>query len=312
MRVAGIDCGTNSIRLLVRDSGVEQDLVRTMRIVRLGEGVDRTGQLSEAALERTFAALDEYASQILELEVMRVRFVATSATRDASNRDVFVAGVRERLGIEPEVITGEEEAALSFRGAIGSLPGLAAQAPLVVDIGGGSTEFVLGSREADGFVIGASRSVDVGCVRMTERRLHDDPPTAEQVDAARADIDAVLELAGQAVPLDECDALVGLAGSVTTVAALALGLPEYDSDRIHGSVISAEDVHAWAQRLLVMTRAERGALPVMFPGREDVIGGGALVLSRIMTRLGLQSVTVSERDILDGIALSCLDAGANG
>jgi exopolyphosphatase/guanosine-5'-triphosphate,3'-diphosphate pyrophosphatase len=304
MRVAALDCGTNSLRLLVADiDGVTlTDVVRRMEVVRLGEGVDRTGRLSDAALGRTFAVLDDYAAAIRSFDVARTRMVATSATRDAANRDVFVAGVLDRLGVEPEVITGDEEAALSFEGATRELRGRRQLATpyLVVDIGGGSTEFVLG--DDDG--LRAARSVDIGCVRLTERHLHDDPPTSAQVTAAVADIEAAIDDASTVVPVDEAQTLVGLAGSVTTVVALALGLTEYDPVRIHHARVSAEQVSVITQRLLAASRAERAAIPVMHPGRVDVIGGGALVLDTIMRRCGFDSVVASEHDILDGIAFS--------
>ena len=304
-RVAAVDCGTNSIRLLVADvDGVEgsplREVDRRMEIVRLGEGVDRTGRLSPAALARTFAACDTYAEVIRATGAERVRFVATSASRDVENRDDFVAGVRDRLGVEPEVVTGDEEARLSFAGATRELLGGDAATPfLVVDIGGGSTELVLGGRD-----VTAARSVDVGCVRMTERHLHDDPPTASQVAAARADVAEAVRDAGRTVPLAEARTLVGLAGSVTTVAAMALGLATYDRDRIHHSRISAADVHDVARTLLAMTRDQRAALPFMHPGRVDVIGAGALVLAVVLEHVPVDEVLVSEHDILDGIAVS--------
>lgn len=269
-----------------------------MRVVRLGEGVDRTGKLSPEALERTRVALVDYAVTCAELGVERTRMVATSATRDASNRSVFVDLVTGVLGVEPEVVSGAEEAALSFRGATAALD--PADGPfLVMDIGGGSTEFVLGTSEVD-----ASLSVDVGCVRLTERHLRDDPPTAEQVAAARADVDEALMRVLSVVPTDRARTAVGLAGSVTTVAALAQGLSSYQPEAIHLSRISASQVRRVTDGLLAMTRAERAALPVMHPGRVDVIGGGALVLQSCVDRLGLGEVLVSESDILDGIATS--------
>jgi len=316
-RVAAIDCGTNSIRLLVADldltTGTAIDLDRRMEIVRLGEGVDRTGRLSEAALARTFAACEVYAARIAELGATDVRFVATSASRDVENRADFVRGVLERIGVEPEVVSGDEEAALSFRGPTGALKAAGIAGPyLVVDIGGGSTEFILGdsdvraSRSVD-IGVGASRSVDMGCVRLTERHLHDDPPTAAQVAAARADIDARLDEAAAAVPLDTGATLVGLAGTVTTLAGIALGLPAYDPAAIHLSRLRAEDVHAITERLLVQSHDERAAIPVMHPGRVDVIAGGALVLDAIVRRTSAAEVVVSEHDILDGIAWSLAD-----
>jgi len=302
MRVAAIDCGTNSIRLLIADinEGVLTDVVRTMIVVRLGEGVDQTGEFSQAALTRTFAAIDTYAELIAEHKPARVRFVATSASRDVRNRAEFAAGIQQRLGIDLDVISGDQEAQLSFSGATADLLNSAnpPQAPyLVVDIGGGSTEFVLGTTSPD-----AAISTNVGCVRMTERHLRNDPPTTEQIAGATADIDAAIELAGQTVPMAEAKSLIGLAGSVTTVAAIALELDEYDPHAIHGSRISADTVHAVTQNLLAMTREDRAAIGSMHEGRIDVIGGGALILDRILAQTGISEVFVSERDILDGIA----------
>ncbi|WP_411106888.1 exopolyphosphatase [Streptomyces sp. cmx-4-9] len=312
-RVAGIDCGTNSIRLLVADcdpaTGELVELDRRMTVVRLGQDVDRTGRLAPEALERTFAACRAYAEVIKELGAERIRFVATSASRDAENRDEFVRGVLDILGVEPEVISGDQEAAFSFTGATRELTGAdhLDKPFLVVDIGGGSTEFVVG---AD--TVRAARSVDVGCVRMTERHLVvdgvvTDPPTEAQIDAVRADIDAALDLAAASVPLAEARTLVGLAGSVTTVAAIALGLTAYDSQAIHHSRISYEQVREVTGRMLASTHAERAAIPVMHPGRVDVIGAGALVLLAVMERIGAREVVVSEHDILDGIAISAAE-----
>ncbi|WP_103532093.1 Ppx/GppA phosphatase family protein [Streptomyces sp. SM11] len=307
-RVAAVDCGTNSIRLLVADvdpaTGAFTELDRRMTIVRLGQGVDRTGRLAPEALERTFAACREYAAAVQELGAERIRFVATSASRDAENSAEFVAGVRDILGVEPEVITGDQEAQLSFDGATRELAGSdhLAKPYLVVDIGGGSTEFVLGSDRVE-----AARSVDIGCVRMTERHLVVDgavmdPPSHERAAAIRADIDAALDLAEQTVPLTGAGTLVGLAGTVTTVAGIVLELPEYDSKAIHHSRISRGQVRAITERLLRSTHEERAAIPVMHPGRVDVIGAGALVLLAVMERTGAHEVVVSEHDILDGIA----------
>jgi exopolyphosphatase / guanosine-5'-triphosphate,3'-diphosphate pyrophosphatase len=301
-RVAAVDCGTNSIRLLVADieATTLTDVDRLMEIVRLGEGVDRTGRFATTALERTFAACRRYDEVIEETKAERVRFVATSASRDVANRAEFVRGVRAELGVEPEVISGTEEAQLSFVGATRELLGGGDATPfLVVDIGGGSTEFVLG-----GTTVQAARSVDVGCVRMTERHLHDDPPTAVQVAAARADIEDAIALAAETVPIERTATLVGLAGSVTTVAATALDLPAYLPERIHRSTISAAEVHAVAERLLAMSRGERAALPFMHPGRVDVIGAGALILTCVVDAAAVDEVLVSEHDILDGIAWS--------
>jgi exopolyphosphatase/guanosine-5'-triphosphate,3'-diphosphate pyrophosphatase len=274
-----------------------------MRIVRLGEGVDRTGRLSVAALERTRAALADYTEVIAAQRGERVRMVATSATRDAANRADFVAMVRATLGADPEVISGAEEAQLSFTGAVATLPGLCGPV-LVADIGGGSTELVLGEPDAPAGPPLRSYSMDVGCVRMTERHLHDDPPTPAQIGATVADLRAALTRAGQDVPLDTGAALVGVAGTVTTLAALVHKLPSYDPAAIHGSVMTTAQVRAITDRLLAMTHAERAALPVMHPGRVDVIGGGALVLRTLMEVTGAESVIASEHDILDGIALS--------
>jgi exopolyphosphatase/guanosine-5'-triphosphate,3'-diphosphate pyrophosphatase len=300
-RTAAIDCGTNSIRLLVADvaDGALTDVLREMRIVRLGQGVDRTGRLAPEALARTGAALGEYAAAIRAHRAERVRMVATSATRDAANRDEFAALVRAELGVDPEVITGQEEAELSFTGAASVLRDLAGPL-LVADIGGGSTELVHGQRG------GAlrSHSMDVGCVRMTERHLHDDPPTGAQVAATVRDLRAAIDAARADVPLDPDVPFVGVAGTVTTVAAIVLGLDRYDPDVIHGARITAAQVAEVTDRLLGMTHAERAALPVMHPGRVDVIGGGALVLRTLVEQIGTPAVIASEHDILDGIALS--------
>jgi exopolyphosphatase/guanosine-5'-triphosphate,3'-diphosphate pyrophosphatase len=309
-RVAAIDCGTNSIRLLVADvpaSGAATDLVRRMEVVRLGEGVDATGRLAPQAIERTRRALAEYAATARGLGATAVRMVATSASRDAANRSDFEDMVVATLGQLPDVVPGREEAELSFLGATASLETAAAahgtpapRAPfLVVDIGGGSTEFVLG----DATGLRAARSVDIGCVRLTERRLHGDPPSDDEVQATVADIRAALALVTEEVPVAEAASLVGLAGSVTTVAALALDLPAYDPDAIHGSRIVAADVRRVSEMLLAMPRAERAELAVMHPGRVDVIGAGALILRVIVDEFGLDEVVVSEHDILDGIAL---------
>jgi exopolyphosphatase/guanosine-5'-triphosphate,3'-diphosphate pyrophosphatase len=298
--VAAIDCGTNAIRLLVCDVAADRpmhELTRVMRIVRLGEGVDRTGEFSAEALERTFVAIDEYAGLVRALGVERIRFVATSASRDVSNRAAFVHGVRSRLGIDPEVISGTEEAALSFDGAVRGLPAGVAELPaLVVDIGGGSTEFVLGSSAPDRAV-----SVDIGCVRMTERHLFSDPPTSGELAAAATDIDAAVRYALDQVDPTSARCLVGLAGTVTTVSAMAMDLSEYDAAVLHGSAISLAEVEAATARLAAMTRAQRAALPYMHPGRVDVIAGGAMILRSIMRTGGFPQVLVSETDILDGI-----------
>ena len=306
-RVAAVDCGTNSLRLLVADLGVEggqRDLDRRMEIVRLGQGVDRTGRFAPDALDRTLTALRGYARLIDELGADRVRMVATSATRDVANRDEFVAGVRGLLGVEPEVISGDEEARLSFTGATRGLPGGLAMPYLVADIGGGSTELVLGSDAVE-----AARSVDVGCVRLTERHFSSDPPTAAQVAAARADVAVALDVVAETVSLDAAATLVGLAGSVTTVGAIHLGLPAYDAAAIHHTRVPAAAVAEISERLLAMNHAERAAIPVMHPGRADVIAAGALVLRCIVERTAVDEVLVSEHDILDGIAWSLVTSG---
>ncbi|WP_141912365.1 Ppx/GppA family phosphatase [Micromonospora zamorensis] len=307
--MAAIDCGTNSIRLLVADLPGESagpqaplvDLTRRMEIVRLGQGVDRTGRLAPEAIERTRVALASYAADIEKLGAERVRMCATSASRDAANAADFTEMVQRTLGVAPEVVTGDEEARLSFTGAVRGLPADAKAPFLVVDIGGGSTEFVVGDRAAG---VRAAISVDIGCVRMTERHLPGDPPTPEQVAAAQADIAAAVDRALAVVPGREAATLVGLAGSVTTVVALAQGLREYDPERIHHARVSYEAVAQVTAELLSQTREQRLANPVMHPGRADVIGAGALVLRVIMERAGMPSVVASEHDILDGIAWS--------
>jgi exopolyphosphatase/guanosine-5'-triphosphate,3'-diphosphate pyrophosphatase len=277
-----------------------------MEVVRLGHGVDRTGRIDPEAMRRTLAMASEYAGQCRELGATAVRFVATSASRDADNADEFVAGVREAFahyGVTPEVVSGDEEAALSFRGATGDLRAAGVPGPyLVVDLGGGSTELVRGESTVE-----AARSVDVGCVRMTERHLHSDPPTDEELAAATRDVDAALDLAAERVPLEGIATLVGLAGSVTTVTAHALHLPAYDPARIHLAELTPAEVVAACDSLVHLPRAERAALGFMHPGRVDVIGAGALVWREVVQRLaglGVQRVVTSEHDILDGIALS--------
>ncbi|WP_404352620.1 Ppx/GppA family phosphatase [Phycicoccus jejuensis] len=312
-RVAAVDCGTNSIRLLVADvgdDGLLTDVVRRMEVVRLGQGIDRTGVIAPEAMERTLAAAAGYAATCRELGAERVRFVATSASRDARNADEFVAGVRDAFGdldVTPEVVAGEVEARLSFTGATGDLRRLGIPGPyLVVDLGGGSTELVRGSDDVE-----AGRSVDVGCVRMTERHLAGDPPTPEQTDAARRDVRAALDAAEEAVDLHGLAAVVGLAGSITTVTAHALGLGGYDRDAIHLAEVPHAGHRASCAALLAMPRAERAALPYMHPGRVDVIGAGALVWDEVLARVADRSpgvrVVTSEHDILDGIALSVAD-----
>jgi exopolyphosphatase/guanosine-5'-triphosphate,3'-diphosphate pyrophosphatase len=304
-RVAAVDCGTNSLRLLVADVDLARaeltDVARRMEIVRLGQGVDQTGRLAPEALARTAGVLRDYADVIARTAASAVRMVATSATRDASNTAEFTRQVKEILGVGPEVLSGREEAALSFTGATAELAAQAGGPFLVADIGGGSTEFVLGE---PGEPAVHAISVNIGCVRMTERHLHGDPPTGAELAAATADIDAALDAAADAVPVRQAHTLIGLAGSVTTVAGIAMGLPAYDATRIHHARVSAAAVHEVTRGLLVQTRAVRAAIGVMHPGRVDVIGGGALILDRIMKRFGFGEVLVSEHDILDGIAWS--------
>ncbi|WP_372729164.1 exopolyphosphatase [Nocardioides sp.] len=295
--IAAIDCGTNTVKLLI--GAMPEVAVRESRMVRLGEGVDRTGRLSEAALARTFAAIDEYAALIGAHGVERIRFCATSATRDAANGEVFTAGVRARLGVAPEVISGDEEAALAFDGAVRHLARRPEGPVLVIDIGGGSTELILGT-VADGPQ--TAHSMDIGSVRLHERHLHDDPPTPAQVAACVADIDAHLD----ACPVDPSVAVtvVGVAGTITTLAAGVLDLPAYDRDAIDQSSPSVEAVQAMAARLVAMSVAERLELPYLHPGRADVIDAGALILARVLARTRVPALVVSESDILDGIAWS--------
>lgn len=310
-RVAAIDCGTNSIRLLIAESIGDQlhDLHRETRIVRLGQGVDATGEFAPDAIARTRAALADYAALLKTYHVERVRMVATSAARDVANRDVFFAMTAEVLGAAipgsfAEVISGDEEAELSFRGAVGELD--SAGAPfIVVDLGGGSTEIVLG--KADN-VVTASYSADIGCVRLTERCLHSDPPTAREVAAARQVVSERLAAALQMVPVEQARTWVGLAGTMTTLSALAHDMTTYDAAAIHLSRVPGRQLLAVCSRLLSMTRQERAALPPMHEGRVDVIAGGAIVVEELarelQDRAGIDELTVSEHDILDGIVLS--------
>ena len=300
MRVAAIDCGTNSIRLLIAD--VEgnnfREVSRDMEIVRLGQGVDKTGEFHPDAIKRTLAAVEKFAVEIARRGVNKFRFCATSATRDARNRDLFIEGVMARLGIAPEVISGDEEARLSFAGATKELP--ESLAPfLVIDIGGGSTEFVLGDRE-----VKAAKSVNIGCVRMSERHFTNDPATQLEIDAARSDIQRAISEAAGAVDIKSAKSLIAVAGTATTVAAAALELPTYDRYAIHLSRISAEKNHQVSEMFLKMNRDQRAALGYMHPGRVDVIGAGSLVLSEIMKATGVKEFIASESDILDGMAWS--------
>ncbi|MFI1462529.1 Ppx/GppA phosphatase family protein [Nocardia carnea] len=310
-RVAAVDCGTNSIRLLIADIGADgtlTDVHREMRIVRLGKGVDATGRLDPAAIERTRVALADYATLMAEHEVRRVRMVATSATRDAANRDDFFAMTRAELGrvvpgAEAEVITGDEEARLSFAGAVGELR--PDDGPfVVVDLGGGSTELVVG----DSTGVRAAFSADIGCVRVTERCLHGNPPTADQVAAAREFATERLTEAFTHVPVDGTHTWVGVAGTMTTLAAVALDLPEYDSAKTHLARIELPELNTVCDRLIGMDHDQRAALGPMHPGRVDVIGGGAVITevlaAELAERAGIRALVVSEHDILDGIAQS--------
>lgn len=300
MRVAAIDCGTNSIRLLIADvAGADfREIVRDMEIVRLGQGVDKTGQFHPDAIARTLAAVDKFALAIAAKGVEKIRFCATSATRDATNRDLFINGVKERLGIEPEVIPGEVEAALSFQGATKDFN--KTQGPfLVVDIGGGSTEFVFGTEKVE-----FAKSVNIGCVRMSERHFTGGDADPGQIASAIEDIDEAIAQAAKIVPIKDAQTLIAVAGTATTVAAAALELATYDRYAIHLSHISAEKVHAASKRFLSMKREDREALGYMHPGRVDVIGAGSLVLSRIMLATAATEFVASESDILDGMAWS--------
>lgn len=299
-RVAAIDCGTNSIRLLIADisDGSFREITRTMEIVRLGEGVDKSKRFDPKAIERTLKAVSEFSEEIKRRGVSAIRFCATSATRDAENRALFVDGVMQILGIEPEVISGDEEARLSFMGAVRELH--PSDAPfLVVDIGGGSTEFVFGDSK-----VSAAKSVNIGCVRMSERHFNSAPVAEKDIERAIIDIDRAIDEAGRFVPLKSARTLVAVAGTATTVAAAALELESYDRYSIHQSRISSQKVREISKHFLEMKREDLAALGYMHPGRVDVIAAGALVLDRIMRAVGLSEFVASESDILDGIAWS--------
>ena len=300
MRVAAIDCGTNSIRLLIADVQGEnfREVIREMEIVRLGQGVDQTGEFHPDAIARTLAAVDKFALEITRRGVEKIRFCATSATRDATNRDLFIEGVKSRLGIAPDVISGEEEARLSFAGATKDLPDSLAPF-LVIDIGGGSTEFVIGNRNVE-----SAKSVNIGCVRMAERHLKSDPATILEIESARKDIQTAITEATQIVEIKSAKSLIAVAGTATTVAAAALDLPQYDRYAIHLSRISATKTHEVSEMFLKMNRSQRAALGYMHPGRVDVIGAGSLVLSEIVKAVGANEFIACESDILDGIAFS--------
>lgn len=299
-RVAAIDCGTNSIRLLIADIDGSnfREVYRTMEIVRLGQGVDKNKAFHPDAIARTIEATRLFEAEIARRGVSKIRFCATSATRDASNRELFIDGVKEILGIVPEVISGEEEARLSFLGATKELH--ISDAPfLVIDIGGGSTEFVFGGEHVE-----AAISQNIGCVRMSERHFDGAPPRSESVAAAISDIDAAVNAAALVVPIRKAQTLVAVAGTATTVAAAALELDHYDRHAIHLSRISTEKTHAISQRFLSMTREEIASHGFMHPGRVDVIAAGSLVLDRILHHTGVAEFVASESDILDGMAWS--------
>ena len=301
-RVAAIDCGTNSIRLLIADITGDnfKEVLRTMEIVRLGQGVDQNKAFNPDAIDRTLNAVRLFKDQIASKGVEKIRFCATSATRDATNRNLFIDGVRDILGIEVEVILGEEEAELSFIGATKELR--QSDSPfLVVDIGGGSTEFVFGSQKVD-----FAKSVNIGCVRMSERHLNTQPPSMAQIAQAIVDIDIAIAQAAAVVPITTAKTLVAVAGTATTVAAAALELNDYDRHMIHLSRISASNVHKVAASFQSMNKDQIAYLGFMHPGRVDVITAGSLVLSRIMAATGASEFIASESDILDGMAWSLI------
>lgn len=302
-RVAAIDCGTNSIRLLISDidtsTNTATDVCREMKIVRLGEGVDKTNAFSPRALERTFKAIDEYEQILLKHKVENLRFVATSATRDAQNKAMFIKGVIDRLRIAPEVIVGTEEAALSFDGATRSLRQKHKAPFLIIDLGGGSTELVIGDQEPTG-----AYSMNVGCVRMTERHTPGGNPTKAQEEAIRTDVRNALKEAAKKVDWQKAQTIVGVAGTVTTVAAHILKLKTYDPDVLHGASISAQQISQTVQDFISLTPSQRAALPYMHEGRIEVITAGSIVLDEVMKAIGAQTLIASERDILDGVAWS--------
>jgi exopolyphosphatase/guanosine-5'-triphosphate,3'-diphosphate pyrophosphatase len=304
-QIAAVDCGTNTIKLFIGTP--PRAAVRQSRMVRLGQGVDRTGRLADDALARAFAAVEGYAVLVAQhgIPPERIRFCATSATRDAANGDVFAQGVHQRLGVWPEVLTGAEEAALAFDGAVRALRDATAEPVLVIDVGGGSTELILGTTTPSRSVT-ASHSMDIGAVRLHERHLHRDPPTSDQVAACVADIEAALD--DCPVDVGEAALVVGLAGTVITVASGVLGLSAYDPRRTDQAVIEVAGVHEYVAWLVGRTVAERLALPYMHPGRADVIDAGALILDRVLRRTKVSTLTVSEADILDGIAWSVAEA----
>ncbi len=312
-RVAALDCGTNSFRLLVADvdvtAGTLTDVHRRTQIVRLGQGVDASGRIASEALERTLGVARCYAAVAAEAGAERLRIVATSAVRDAANRAAFVDGVRALFGVDPDVVSGEVEAGLSFAGAVRAVRSRGHEGPyLVVDVGGGSTEVVLGDGEAGAAGGVDARSVDVGSVRLTERYLRSDPPTSAEIERARAKVVEALDDVAAAVPLGRTRTVVGVAGTVTTITAHALQLPAYDSGAVDGALLPVATVRAACSDLLGRSRARRAELPYLETGRVDVIGGGALVWSEVLARMQREAavthVVTSEHDVLDGIAWS--------
>jgi len=305
-RVAAIDQGTNSIRLLVAEPdgrGGFRELARDMIITRLGEGVDETGRIAPDALRRTVEQLATYCRRARALHAERIRVGATSAVRDASNREDYERAVLEHAGTALEVIGGEHEAALSFLGATARLEVEGAEPPyLVLDIGGGSTELVVGDAEPAHAI-----STQTGSVRLTERFVTTDPPIAPELEAMAAAVEIVLDAVTARVPADDARTFVAVAGTATTLQAISLGLPFYDPERIHRTWLSLAEAERVLDDLAAMTNAERSALPVMAPGRGDVIVAGALVLVRVMRRFGFERALVSETDILDGLVLEMLD-----
>jgi exopolyphosphatase/guanosine-5'-triphosphate,3'-diphosphate pyrophosphatase len=305
MRLASMDVGTNSTRLLVADVAggrIRRQLDREMVITRLGKGVDRTRRFDPGALARTLEVVGDYAATCKRRGVEAVRVAATSATRDAANRQEFLDGVRSLVGVEPEVLSGAEEAAASFLGATWDLAaGESATPTLVFDIGGGSTELIAG--------VGLGQdpptvvSLDIGNVRLTERHIHSDPPTPEEVAAVRADAEGELATAKEQLGDQPVERVVGVGGTATTLTAVSLGLDAYDPERVHRATLTAEDVAATVERLCAMTVAQKAALPVMPAGREDVIATGGLIMDSICRVFGFPEVTVSETDILDGVLL---------
>jgi exopolyphosphatase/guanosine-5'-triphosphate,3'-diphosphate pyrophosphatase len=310
MRVAAVDCGTNSVRLLIADvdpaTGNQIDLDRRLRIARLGEGVDRTGTLAPTAIARAMAVLDDYAAACSEHQVARIRVAATSAARDAGDISAFVAGVQRRLGVPPEVLSGADEARLTATGALRRLPDSLPVPALVVDIGGGSTEVVTAARDRRRVEVLGGRSLDVGSVRLTERHLVSDPSTGDQRAAASADVDAALDDAG--VDWTGVASVVGVAGTVTAVAAHVLGLAVYDEARVHGAVLSRADVLDSCQWFAGASVAQRRQFSWLPPGRADVMGGGVLILDRVLHRVPtVATMVASEYDILDGLAWSLIE-----